>query len=118
MYPTEATTPIAKTIDPRIAMAPSRFSNHWDVWRSDNAAVPNSSTASVLGATPDQSATLRLAAIRVSTLGPAPTTLSATSEITIDSVTMVNSDVIRGNHIPIPINARPHAANPDRKSTR
>src|ERR1035441_3094192 len=108
MYPMQLTTPIAKTIDPRVAIAPSRLCE----WRWNNANVASNSTATVLGATLEKSAILRFAEIRVSTLGPAPNALSATNATIIDMVTMANTDVTRGNHRPTPINARPHAANP------
>src|ERR1039458_2599473 len=103
---------MANMIDPRIAIVPSRVSNHRCVWRNSSAVAPSNSTTTVLGAMSSQFLVLRLAAITASNLGPVPNTFSATSTTAIDSVTIASTDVIRGNQKPIPTKASPQTANP------
>src|ERR1035438_3193174 len=67
---------MAKTIDPRIATAPSHLPHQRYVPRSSHAAALSSSTTTVLGATLPQSPVPKLIAIRVSALGPTLFTLA------------------------------------------
>src|ERR1022692_5335930 len=99
-------------IDPKTAPAPSGTSNQRFAWRISNAAAASNRTATVLGAMACQSPAPRLAATRVSTLGPRANTRSAANATAIDKATMASIDVIRGTHKATPIKASPQATNP------